>query len=142
VLDPEQMTPAERRFWSKVDVQRHPDGSLDFEKCWEWTGYRTRPSRRHKTHPGYGGFRLLSDQEAARLSAELGEVVRARVRAHRHAWELWHGEKMPPELDAAHVTCDHPPCCNPTHIGPQAHDDNWRWFMQRYGSPNGKAAAR
>jgi hypothetical protein len=132
MIDPELMTPDERRFWALVDIQYGPDGTLDFEKCWPWKGARSRPSTRHTKHPGYGRFRLLTHRKDCRKG------VKTHVRAHRHAWELWHGETMPAELDAAHVECDNPPCCNPTHVGPQEHTENWRSFTDRYGNGQGK----
>jgi hypothetical protein len=140
MIDAIDMSPDEARFWAKVDVQRHPDGSLDFTKCWEWKGTRTRPSVHHKSHPGYGRFRLYHIKKARRIEAETGERTLTHVRAHRHAWELFYGEKMPAGKDAAHDVCDHPPCCNPTHVRPEDHTENWRGFLGRYGSPNGKAA--
>lgn len=131
MIDAADMTPLERRFWALVDIRRLPDGTLDFEKCWEWKGCRTRPSSGHKSHPGYGQFRKESVKGKGK-----------RVKAHRFAWELWHGEAMPEELDAAHVTCDNPPCCNPTHVEPQSHKRNWSEFLQRYQSPHGKHRER
>jgi hypothetical protein len=129
MIDPEQMTAEERRFWAKVDVQRLPDGSLDFDKCWEWRSTRTRPSRIHKSHPGYGQFRRSPHRRGA---------DGRRVRAHRFAWEHFHGRPVPEGLDVAHEVCDHPPCCNPTHVVPMPHNENQRGFLDRYGSPLGK----
>ena len=117
------MTPEEQRFWALVDIQ-YTAGIPDFEACWPWKGCRTRPSTRHKDHPGYGQFR----------------VGAKRVKAHRHAWELWHGVLMPTGLDAAHVVCDNPPCCNPTHVGPEDHWENWKSFIESYGSCHGRGS--
>lgn len=126
MIDDANMTDQEKRFWSKVDIQRLPDGTLDFDKCWNWLGCKTRPTSHHQSHPGYGQFRL----------------DHRRVKAHRHAWELFHGERMASDKDAAHTECDNPPCCNPTHVKPEAHSENWRSFIRRYGSGPGKAAAQ
>jgi hypothetical protein len=120
MIDPESMTPTERRFWALVDVVRLPDGTPNLIECWPWKGCRTKPSINHHTHPGYGQFRIGNK----------------RVRAHRFAWECWTGETMPAHLDAAHVDCDNPPCCNPTHVEPQTHTENWRSYRERY--PKGK----
>ena len=130
MIEDSALTPTERRFWKLVDVKREPDGTPDFEACWPWKGTRTRPSPRHQSHPGYGQFFLKRDDK--------GRAI--RVRAHRFAWECWNGEPMPKEFDAAHATCDNPPCCNPTHIQPEPHEDNWRAYVVKYYGPREGAA--
>lgn len=72
-----------RRFWSHVDRFNDPGG------CWPFTGEHDRD--------GYG--RLL--------------VRGQRIRAHRFAWHLTHGD--PGDLLVLH-RCDNPPCCNPAHL--------------------------
>ena len=56
-------------------------------ECWRWQGCLSAG--------GYGQFRGL--------------------RAHRFAWELWYGRKIPEGYYACHH-CDNPRCCNPEHI--------------------------
>lgn len=59
--------------------------------CWEWKG--------HRSHNGYGQFRLNTKQ-----------------RAHRVAYELWVGP-IPEGLELDHL-CRNPPCVRPDHLEP------------------------
>jgi hypothetical protein len=69
--------------------------------CWVW---------RRATHGrGYGVLR------------ENGK----NVSAHRRAYELATGVKIPRELDACH-SCDNPRCVNPSHVFPGSRRDNMR----------------
>lgn len=74
------------RFWSKADVRRPGE-------CWEWNAARNEH--------GYGIFRMPDE--------------RRNVRAHRMAWELTHGERLPADVKLLH-RCDNPPCVNPNHL--------------------------
>ena len=56
-------------------------------------------------------------------------IVDGKVQsAHRHAYELTHGE-VPSGLCVLH-SCDHPHCCNPEHLRTGTHKENtadiWR----------------
>lgn len=73
------------RFWSQVDRSGGPDA------CWPWTGTRVRR--------GYGQF----------------NVRRARIPAHRYAYDLAHPDAPLGALLACHH-CDNPPCCNAAHL--------------------------
>ena len=66
------------------------DRSAGQDACWTWTAGRITD--------GYGGFKLN------------GKITPA----HRIAWELTFGP-IAEGLLACH-RCDHPPCCNPTHL--------------------------
>lgn len=81
------------RFWSKVDKNGPTqDHTPELGPCWIWTGYTNKS--------GYG---------------EVGRRAPRRVECtHRVAWELTRGESAG-ELCVLH-RCDHPPCCNPTHL--------------------------
>ncbi len=59
--------------------------------CWEWTG--------GKCEKGYGMFTLSQRS----------------IRAHRAAWFIYKGEKIPDHLQGCHK-CDNPSCVNPDHI--------------------------
>ena len=75
------------RFWSKVDIQRVPDG------CWEWTGA--------KVGNGYANFWGGLD---------IGKVVYA----HRYAYEKYR-YPIPEELQLDHL-CRVRHCVNPWHL--------------------------
>lgn len=81
-------TPAEERFWAKVDKNSGPDG------CWLWTAH---------CKDGYGRFRRAG--------------AASPVQAHRFAYELAHGP-IPPGLQIDHrYTCPKN-CVNPAHLRP------------------------
>lgn len=86
------MTPQE--FWIQVDVEGpwHPKLKT---RCWLWTGRRTPKTWGHD----YGAVRWDGRNQ----------------NAHRVAWELFYGSKVPRELQACHA-CDNPPCVRPDHI--------------------------
>ena len=67
--------------------------------CWEWTD-------KEKTGIGYGRMR----------------VGKRRVRAHRLAWEIRHGED-PGDALVLH-RCDNPACVRVDHLFLGTHDDN------------------
>jgi len=79
--------------------------------CWEWAGGRI-PT-------GYGIFCSIK-----------GHVV-----AHRYAWELSSGEKVPDGLLVLH-SCDNPPCCNPDHLSLGDHVENMRQKVERGRTSN------
>jgi Autographiviridae endonuclease len=77
------------RFWAKVTI-RGP------QRCWLWAG------------------------AASGTGYKYGQVAwrsryRTPQRAHRVAWELFHGQPVPAGNVIAHH-CDIPLCCNPSHL--------------------------
>lgn len=84
-----------KRFWKKVAV-----GAPD--ECWPWQAYRNAK--------GYGQFRV-------------NPPPASQAKASRVAWELQHGQAIPPGLFVCH-TCDNPPCCNPNHLFLGTNRDN------------------
>ena len=90
--------------------------TCDPMSCWEWQGKRDRD--------GYGVFRYRLREH----------------RAHRVAYGLTHGGEQP---RVVMHTCDHPACCNPTHLqgGNQSQNiqDKVRKDRQARGSKNGRA---
>jgi len=50
--------------------------------------------------------------------------------AHRVAYELFFGERIPPDLFACHH-CDNPPCVNPYHIFPATAVENTQDAVQK-----------
>lgn len=87
-----RITPAEERFWPKVD-KNGPIIRIELGPCWVWIAGRTEF--------GYGRFRAGGRKKPA-------------TTAHRFSWELLRGP-IPTELMVLH-RCDHPPCCNPEHL--------------------------
>ena len=80
------MKPAElEAFWQRVDTSGGPDA------CWLWK-CATRKG-------GYGSFKLRGKT----------------VSAHRVAWEIAHGKRIPEGLVVRHK-CDTPGCCNSIHL--------------------------
>lgn len=67
-------------------------------QCWPWTGMTQR---------GYGYLKVRG----------------VRARAHRIAWELAHGRRIPEGMVIRH-RCDRPACCNPAHLALGTHADN------------------
>ncbi len=82
------------RFWRSVDKSGGPDA------CWPWIG-TTDPKN------GYGHVTFLG----------------RRTTAHRIAYELHYGVRIPEGLNGLH-SCDNPICCNPTHISPDTQASN------------------
>jgi hypothetical protein len=82
--------PAADRFWPKVD-KRGPD------ECWGWKA---------STHLfGYGKFYVGLHPDGRKNLVD----------AHRFAWELHHGRRIPGGKLVMH-TCDNPQCTNPAHL--------------------------
>lgn len=77
----------ERRFWSHVNRPQHGDEDM---QCWPWKGALDK---------GYG-----------RLT-----VMGRKLKAHRIAWALHHGEDPPAGLVIDHA-CGNRSCVNPHHL--------------------------
>ena len=90
-----------RDFWDYVDTSGGPDA------CWPW--------KLSKDTGGYGQVWLVVDGK------------KKLHRAHRVAFKLMNG---PPKLNVLH-TCDHPPCCNPSHLYDGTFKQNTRDMMAR-----------
>jgi hypothetical protein len=89
----------------------------DEDECWEWKA-STRTG-------GYGAFR--------------GED--GLVGAHRIAWEIANGERVPDDLVVRHK-CDNRLCCNPAHLELGTHADNSRDMVERERSARGSRSGR
>jgi len=78
------------RFWSKVNIIRNPDGSVNFDECMEWLY--------GKFSDGYGQFHIFGNN----------------IRAHRFSYMCFNGI-ITSEQYVCH-TCDNPICVNPYHF--------------------------
>ena len=84
------------RFWEKVQKGAE-------NECWEWNAARNQ-----------GGYGLISTYR------ENGtKIMRS---AHIVSYELTHIVKLEGKTQKVCHKCDHPPCCNPSHlfVGTQA----------------------
>lgn len=101
ICDPAKRSRLEARFWPKVE-KRGPD------ECWPW-----KAKARH-----VGGYGSLS-----------GTRVSGPFVAHRVAWALING----PIANGDHIlhSCDNPPCCNPSHLRADTHQENMREALER-----------
>lgn len=114
--------PLKKRFWDKVDKNGpiHPyDTSLG--RCWLWTGRKSGKSHINN----YGRTKENGRQ----------------LMAHRVAWELSKGRKLPRGKALLH-TCDNPPCVNPNHTYPGTAADNHRDMIEHGRSPKGEKHGR
>lgn len=84
----------EEKFWNLVDIR-------EITECWEWQACRNTA--------GYGQFGI-------------GEWTK-QVRAHRAAFEFFHGRK--PKGWVLH-RCNNPGCVNPYHLYEGTPKDNAR----------------
>lgn len=111
--------PIDQLFWSLL----HP--TLDTNTCWEWP--------KGRTNQGYGLFQITMPDG------------RKESRAHRVAYLFAYGA-IPQGYEVCH-TCNHKPCCRPSHLyagthaqnmqdaardglilyGARRHDKNGRW---------------
>jgi hypothetical protein len=88
----------------KVPVRQRFWAKVDrrsYAECWPWLG--------STNGRGYGEFWRGGRKD----------------KAHRVAWELWHGRPWPSKMHGCH-RCDNPSCCNPAHIFPGTHQENLR----------------
>jgi hypothetical protein len=97
-------------FWAQVDR------SGGAGACWPWRG-----------RPGPKGYGLVERREWRRDRQGRRYRVRTTHNASKVAWELAHGQRMPPGLKACH-TCDNRLCCHASpaggHIYAGTHQDN------------------
>jgi HNH endonuclease/CENP-B N-terminal DNA-binding domain len=100
-----------KRFWNKVDKTPGLGPKGD---CWEWKAGKVQ-------HRGYGLFCYK----------------RKRVKAHRVAWLLEHGNW--PELNICHH-CDNPACVRPSHLFEGTQQDNMKDMKEkeRQAKPKGE----
>lgn len=117
------------RFWAKVDRVYLPSGELDHDACWNWreTCARTGKTRlygyiRLPGTPPHGGRRISSPRAALLIAMGIPDDL------------LDQADLEYAELDAGHTHCDHPPCCNPSHLAWQVPLDNIREFVRKYGA--------
>lgn len=82
----------EERFWNKVNKT---------EDCWLWIGFLN--------HDGYGRVGRKAN-------------VRTGGRAHRIAWEMFHGP-IPKGMSVMHI-CDVRACVRPDHLKLGTHQEN------------------
>lgn len=104
---PRPSLPLDLRLWRNVAGPWL--AGVEEGDCWEWIG-------RWRSRYGYGRLR-----ESGREGAQLV--------AHRVAYELTYGP-IPEGLVARH-RCDNPRCCNPAHIEPGTHRDNYLDSVRR-----------
>ena len=115
------------RFWSHVTRPRFPNGALDYNQCWDWTGKTTG------TQNLTGELRLPASKKA--------------IKAPRAALLLWEGatdadieaRNRSQPWDAGHTVCDRPQCCNPTHLAWQPHRLNIHEYIRKYQRLAGRA---
>ena len=86
-------------------AQRFWDKLQIGDGCWEWQAA--------KKGWGYGNFFVAGKSE----------------RAHRVAWQLWHGED-PGERQVLHK-CDNPLCCRPDHLELGDQKQNMQQMVER-----------
>ena len=87
-------------FWCRVEKR------LDAAACWPWTGGRSGS--------GYGYLCWRGRKSYA----------------HRVAWELANGRRIPDGMLVRHH-CDNPLCCRPSHLALGKHRDNMADMAQR-----------
>jgi hypothetical protein len=86
------------RFWNRILIPPDPAGGAREDRCWLWQGAKgSGAGGLHKA--AYGNFKLYG---------------RKVVKAHRFAWELFHGP-IPEGMSVDHK-CGNTLCCNPSHL--------------------------
>jgi hypothetical protein len=90
-----------RKTWADADYMAHYKGRCTFPDngCWEWQGFRFRPSKNGPNCAGYaaGSYR--------------GKNV--RITRVLLGWKI--GRPLTKKERACH-SCDNPPCINPDHL--------------------------
>lgn len=86
----------EKRFWSKIDVPSHADGSRNHDACWNWEGTLTQY--------GYGI-----------AHAGVVEGKAKSIRAHILSFALSNPTENVEKGFVLH-RCNNRRCCNPTHL--------------------------
>ncbi len=88
------------------------------DECWPW---------QKATRGGYGVFHPTK-----------GETVTA----HRFALELAIGRPLHDGMQARHLVCDNPPCCNPAHLAEGTNADNVADMVSKSRQARGSMKSR
>lgn len=116
------------RLWAKIAAPRLDNGTINYEKCWDWTGCFSQSGRRGVF---YGNIRLgRPDKTILRVNRVMllmypndpNEIV---PREDGESFEEWlrRANNSFRHAEASH-SCDNARCPNPTHLSWKDHADN------------------